>query len=380
MNNKLLVGIMIILVFVVGCSQSYTSNVIKEPEPAKQPIKIGLAAPLTFEPILGESSLLGAEVAVDEINTKGGIDGRVILLIAEDTQCNGKMAANAGQKLVNVDKVNVIMGTVCSAATLAIAPIAEENKVVLVSIASSNPSITDAGDYIFRVWPSDSLQGVVMAEYLYNERGFRRIATIYQNSDYNVGLTNVLTERFKELGGEVVADEVYSPEAKDFKTELTKIKAAKPDAIYVVPYSKEGAILIKQIKELGLDADVFGPEIINEKMVEDSEGAAEGIVFTTPQFDEEAENTKQFIQKYEAMHGKESPYAVVSANAYDAIMIISEAIKANGESAEGIRDYLYTIEDYPGVAGKLTIDENGDALKEYKFQIVEDGKISPLEK
>lgn len=362
------IGIVIIAVIIIGAFWIFT---LKE----TGTIKIGLIAPLSGDTaIYGTASRGGAEIAIEEINNAEGVNGRKLEVVYEDGKCNGKDAATAANKLISIDQVLVIFGTICSAETLAIAPIAESNKIVLLSAASSAPSITEAGDYIFRTWPSDSLQGKEMAEYIYS-KGIKKVAIVNMNSDYPVGLANVFKETFIQLGGEVLISETYESTAKDFRTQLTKIKAKNPEAIYIIPYTAEAGILVKQIKELGIKAELYGPETFHSQEVINTAGnASEGIVYMMPKFDESEQLTKELLDKYKTKYGQDSPFAVVTANTYDGVYLIAEGFK-KGVSSDALKNYLYTVKDYPGTAGILTIDENGDALKDFQFMIIKEGKL-----
>src|SRR3989338_10042895 len=216
--------------------------------------KIGVMYPLT-----GDGASYGlpiqrtTKIAIDEINAKGGVNGRKLEAIYEDGKCNPKDGNAAAQKLVNIDKVEVIIGGVCSGETLGAAPIAEENKVALISPSATSPDITNAGDFIFRLAPSDAFAGIVAAEYASKDLKTSKAAIISETTDYAQGLRNVFKSYFEDLGGEIVADETYNPEDTDFRTQVTKVKAANPDIIYLVPQApQKGLLLVKQIKEAGL--------------------------------------------------------------------------------------------------------------------------------
>ena len=361
----------IALLVIIGCTP--TGEVVNEQ--VKQPVKIGFIGPLTGDAsAYGIPSKEGVELAVEEINNEGGINGRLLEVIYEDGLCNGKDASNAANKLINMDKVSVIIGGLCSAETLAAAPIAENAKVILLSTASSSPDITNAGDYIFRVWPSDAFQGVKMADHIYNTEGLKTTGVLYTNSDYNIGLKNVFAESFKSLGGQVIVDQTYEQDAKDFRTQLLKIKNANPEAIFMVPYA-EGGIILKQIKELGLSSRLFGAEALGSQHIIDEAGnAAEGVIYTTPKFDEEDPNSKVFLERFRTKFGREPNLPVFVACGYDAMKIIFEAMKDKGLTSNEIKEYLYGVEDYPGACGTLSIDENGDAIKDFQLMIIKDRK------
>lgn len=366
------------LIFLFGCTTGTTPS--SSPGSADQPpIKIGVIAPLTGnEANYGVDSVGGIEIALEEINAQGGINGRTIEIIKEDDVCSdARMATKAAQKLTDVDKVVAIVGQVCSASLLATAPIAEAAKTVVVGCCTSNPAITQAGDYIFRVWPSDALQGKDMANYVYTVAGLRTAATIYTTSDYNYALQDVFKTEFERLGGSVVAQETYAADAKDFRTQLTKIKTKNPEALYVVPYG-EGGLVLKQAKELGVRAKVFASETIASKeVVAAAAGAADGVIYATPGFDSENPKSKLFLEKFKAKYGKEPSIAVIAADAYDSMMLVAEGLKQNVTS-DAVKAYLYTVKDYDGAGGTLTIDSNGDALKTFQLMKIEGTEFKAL--
>lgn len=368
------------LIVLAGCApQAPETTPAQETKTVdKTPIKIGVIAPLVGDTAgYGQDVSAAAQLAVDEINKEGGINGRKLELIIENGGCNGKDATNAANKLINVDKVKVIVGGYCSAETLAAAPLAEKAGVVLLSPASSNPAITDAGDFIFRITPSDALQGEAIAKEIY-EQGITKVAVTHVNSDYNLALANAFKKNFEALGGEITTTEIYEQDAKDFRTQVAKMRASRPEGIYMVPYA-EGGLLVKQIRELRIDVPLFGAETFNSKdIIEDAgEENIEGLVFATPRWNEDSPKAKQFLQKVQQYRGGDLTLPVFAANSYDAVRLVAEAIKnspGKEVSSESIKDYLYTVKDWDGAGGRLTIDENGDALKDFQIMIIHNGK------
>lgn len=228
--------LLIITAFSLGCAK-------KEKE-----IKIGAILPLTGDAAkYGESAKRAIDLAVEEINSTGGIKGSKIKVIYEDDQALPEKGVSAIQKLITVDKVHVVIGAMPSSVTLAMAPIAEKNKVVLFSPASSNPKITEAGDYIFRNDVSDIFEGGKMADETWQRLKFRKAAVLYINNDYGVGIKDVFVYRFTVLGGEIVATENFEQGTTDFRTQLTKIKQGNPEAVYIVGY-KEQIQILKQFQ------------------------------------------------------------------------------------------------------------------------------------
>jgi branched-chain amino acid transport system substrate-binding protein len=255
-TTQIIIGIIVAVIILAGIWY----GVSKKPTAptTKEPIKIGFIGPLS-----GDAASYGIPIknaialAVEEINNAGGINGRKIEIIYEDGKCNGKDAVNAAQKLINIDKVNIILGGMCSGELLAIAPITEPAKVLLLSPSASSPDITHAGDFIFRNNPSDADGGKALAK-LVREK-YTKAAIISENTDYAQALARVFVEHFRSLGGEVVAQENFDPGVKDFRTILTKIKASNPEALVINPQTEiAGGLIVKQAREIGITIPLYG--------------------------------------------------------------------------------------------------------------------------
>ncbi len=343
-------------------------------------VKIGFIGPLTGDAAgMGTDGRAGVELAVKELNNAGGINGRMVDVVYEDGKCNGKDAITAATKLIDVDKVPVIVGGLCSSETLATAPLAEAAKVALISYASSNPSISQAGDYVFRVWPSDIGQAKAMADEIIT-RGHHKVAVIYMNQDYNLGLAKAFKESFEKLGGVITAWETYEPDAKDFRTQIAKARASKPDTIYLVPYSVDGGLLIKQIRQLKMTLPLFGSETLGSKEAVEAAGTEniEGLVYATPKFDPAWPKASEFLPKVTQHKGSDLSIPAIAADAYDAVTLIAEALKQKPDqepSGTIVKEFLYTVKEWQGAGGLLTIDENGDPLKDFQIMFVHNGEF-----
>lgn len=370
-TTKIIGGIIIILIIVLLV-------IFYKPSP-KETIKIGFIAPLTGNAAsYGEPVKNAVVLAVEEINNSGGIKGKEIKMIYEDGKCEGKEATNAAQKLINIDKVKIILGGFCSGETLAVAPIAEAAKVILFSSGSGNPDITDAGDYIFRNFPSDASSGKKIAE-MAIEKNLKKVALLVETTDYAQAVKKVFIDRFSELGGTIVIDESFTSQTVDLKTQLTRIKSKNPDAIYLLPQMPSIAeISFKQIRELGLDMQVLSNEITSSEIIlENIADIVEGVLFAEPYFDENDSLTKEFLDKYKERYGMLGGGLppVYLATSYDAMYILKEQIEKYGENVEKIKKGLYSIKDRKGVAGNLTIDENGDSIFEFVVKVIRNGKV-----
>ena len=340
-------------------------------------IKIGAILPLTGDNAKwGIPPKKGEELAVDEINARGGIKGKKLVLLAEDTRCEPKEGVSAFNKLLTVKELKIVLGGVCSSVTLAAAPIAEKNRIILISPASTNPKITEAGDYIFRVIPSDAFRGKIFAEYLFNDLKIRLIALLYINNEGGVGNRNAFMHRFTELGGKILLDESYEQDATDMRSQIAKTKASKAEALIVVSYLGDTPLIMKQSKELGLALPLyFQTEAVEDPNVLRAAGnTSEGATYILPA-PAEGERPERFSKMYVDKYS--SKPELFAAEAYDAIHLIADAINAQKEayiSTDQIRDYLYGVKNYSGASGTITFDSNGDVQKPMAIKKIKEGK------
>ncbi len=369
----------IVTLLVLSTITALTLGLSERPPKAVEPgvIKIGAILPLTGDAAMyGQLAKDGMELAKEELNAKGGINGEKVEIIYEDGQCSPEKSVAALHRLVSIYNLPVIIGELCSSATLAMAPIANKNKVILFSPGSSSPDITNAGEFIFRNWPSDTFEGESMAEFAFTVLGIKRISIYFINNEYGLGLKKVFENRFEALGGTILSINSYEQGATDFRTTLLKIKNAKPQAVYLPGHTKELGQILKQAKELELDTQflsVVGFE--SPQTIEIAGEAAEGVIYTTPEFDPKSENgiVRRFVQKYTSKYNKEPEN--FAAHAYDALKILSVAIDKGGYSSEGIKEALYNIKNYPGVSGTTTFDKNGDVEKPATMKILKNGRF-----
>jgi branched-chain amino acid transport system substrate-binding protein len=352
--------LIVAVVLLVGINfisyQGITGNVVSEGDGI---IRIGWMGPLTGDAAsYGESIKRGVELA----NKDSGLKN--IKITYEDSKCEGKEAVNAINKLISVDRVEAIIGEVCSGATLAAAPIAGENNVVLISSSSTSPELSNSGSYIFRTVPSDALQGAFGAELVY-ERGYEKLAVLFSNEEYGVGFNKVLEDSFK---GEVVSSEAFERGSTDLRSQLTKIKNAKPDAIYIISNSPDSAVAaLQQIREIGLKVGIFGSEGLKSPDTLEAGSGAEGLIITSV-----STGSEEFIQKHIDMFGEEpGPFA---SQAYDAFTALALTIKKGASTGEEIRDELKDI-SFEGESGKIEFDSNGDISGNYNVEQVVTGKF-----
>ena len=226
----------------------------------------------------GTVAVQAKQLAADEINAAGGINGRMLELIVEDSKCSAQDSITAYRKLTDVDGVKIILGTSCSGAMLGAAPLAEEDGVVLFSGLATNPDIANAGDYIFRTAMSDAQLGVDTGNVLWSD-GVRRLVTITEATDYAEGVRRTTVDQFEKQGGEVVGAERYSSEVIDYRTQLTKLFNENPDALHIASQAEfAGGTIIKQARELGYDGPIYSEIVpIGTTALEIAGDAATGV-------------------------------------------------------------------------------------------------------
>lgn len=371
--NKTILYVIVVLIILVG---GYF--LITAPAQETGPIKIGFIGPLTGDlSTIGENVKDAVSLAVDEINSSGGINGRQLEVIYEDGKCNGKDASSAANKLINIDKVPVILGGACSGETMSFTEIAEQAKVVTLSYCSSNPAITNAGDYIFRDYPSDSFQGKVAANYTFDKLGKKKAAILYIKNEWGEGLKQVFSDSFKEKGGTITIEESFDPSAKEFRSQLAKIKATNPEIVYFLGQTETSVPGLKQAMELGLKVPFLGGDTWDDTKMHDEAGkVAEGIMFTVPY----SPGTDKFKADMKAKTGSDSILACVPQS-YDAVKIIAQVIGRVGTNSEDIKNELYKVDYKNGVsASEISFDKNGDLVGAvYAIKKVVNGKAEQID-
>jgi branched-chain amino acid transport system substrate-binding protein len=360
-----------VAILLFGCGKSGSKGDAAE-------IAVGEYSSLTgTTATFGTSTHRGIEMAVEEANATGGVIGKKIKLLTEDTQSKPEEAALAVQKLINRDNVTAILGEVASSRSLAAAPICQSNGVPMISPGSTNPEVTKKGDYIFRVCFIDPFQGEVLAKFAYNSLGLRKVATLKDvKNDYSVGLAQYFHETFTKLGGEVIGEQAYSEGDNDFKAQLTALRALNPEAVFVPGYYTESALIVKQARELNMTMPFFGGDgWDSDRLIEIGGDAMNGTYFTNHySADDTTAAVQAFVSKYRSKYDNQTPDAM-AALGYDAAAILFDAIKRAGSTDKAkIRDALAATKDFPGVAGKTTIDPERNARKSVVIIAIKDGK------
>lgn len=330
----------------------------------------------------GTSSHEGLALALDEINAGGGLLGKPVRVITEDNQSKPEESVTAVLKLIKQDQVSAVIGEVASSRSLAAAPQCQNNGIPMLSPASTNPKVTQVGDYIFRACFIDPFQGSTMAKFAVDRLHAKRIAILTDTkNDYSVGLTQFFRETAKKLGAEIVAEESYSEGDIEFKAQLTEIKTANPDAVYVPGYYTECALIARQARELGLNVPLLGGDGWDSpKTVEIGGKAVEGVYITNHYSPEDQRpEVQKFIADYKAKYGGKTPDAMAVLG-YDAMKMMADAIRRAG-STDGakVRDALATTKNFPGVSGQISMDAERNARKDIVVLTIRDGRYRFVE-
>ena len=325
----------------------------------------------------GSSAKNGVLMAADEINLAGGINGHKLDVVIEDDKGSPEEAAAITGKLIERYKVVAVIGAGASGNSLAAAPKAQSAHVPLISPSSTNPAVTQAGDYIFRACFIDAFQGEVMARFAAKTLKVKRAAIMLDfNSPYSRGLTEFFEFSFTKLGGEIVAKQSYSQGDPDYRGQLSVIKAANPDVIYIPGYYGEVAIIAKQARQLGLLMPLLGADGWDAPELWELGGDALNGSYISNHYsaDDPAERIQKFTHDYRQRYGNLTPDAH-AALAYDALKFFAEAVaRAGTTETSKLRDALAATKNFTGVTGIISMDGERNAVKPAVILKLEDGK------
>ncbi len=336
------------LLFLAACTPPATEQ---------RTITIGFIGPLTGDAaVFGIAEKNVIEMAVDEINAAGGINGTLLRVINEDGKCAEKEAVTAAHKLIDLDNVPVILAF-CSAETMPIIPLTEP-KNIIVFTSSTNPSVSEMGESVFRNSYSDTDTARTAAETIYKNSS--SVGVIYELTTYPVGLKDAFTKEFIALGGTVYA-EGFPQNDHDVRTQLTKLLAKNPTAIFVDPDTPAtGIAVLEQLSDLQFNGNVYGNYFGTSSDVI-SKPEAEGLIFfADPELQNDSKKSEVF-EKYKQRYGTVPQFEYYAATMYDSVYILKKALEHAGENTSNIRDYLYGMDDFTGLLGTYHFDKNGDA-------------------
>lgn len=383
----LLLVLFLALSMFVGCSQEAGNE--SEESNGEETVKVGLNYELSGNvATYGQGLTEGIELAMEEINEAGGVLGKQVEMVKVDNKSDSAEAANVSTKLATRDKVVAILGAATSGNTKGAIPPAVQNKVPIISASATADDVTvdsngKVREYAFKTCFSDSFQGVTMANFAYDDLGFKNAAILMDNtSDYAKGLAVAFKETFNELGGNVLTEEAYVAKETDFKTVLTNIKGKNPEVIYLPGYYEEVSLIVKQAKELGLDVPILGADGYDSPKMEEVAGTdfLNDVYFTnhySPQDD--AEEVVKFREAFKGKYGKEADG--FNALGYDLAYLLADALERAGEAdSEKVKDALASTVDFKGVTGTLSMDEFHSPVKAVTILEIKDGVPTFLKK
>ncbi len=355
--KKIVVMLMIAFVFVSMCFAGGNQE-----ESSSESIRIGFIGPLTGDYAnYGTLCKQAVQMAIEEINANGGINGVEIKLYAEDSEGDSQKALAAMEKLSSSDKVCAIVGPVLTGEAFSVAERADAEGIVIITPSASHKDITNIGDYIFRTTPSDGLQGEVAGKYWYEVLGYRKLAVLYAKNDYSQGLYESMSETFTAEGGQIVATATFMVGDKDFKTQLTNLKNTDAEAIYIPDYTAEMAQILEQASQLGIDKPFLSSDgFLSEEIYTLAGQYTDGVIYTASAKLVESDKNKVFKENYTAKWGV-GPDSFAS-NAYDATYILASVIEKVGTNREAIKKGMQQVKDFEGVNGIINFAENGDLV------------------
>ena len=367
-------SIILLLILVIG--GLVVSNFVgckREPEV----YKIGAILPLTGSAsMLGDFIKSGIDIAVQHINKKGGIKGKKIEIVYEDSKNDPKEGISAFNKLVSMQGLPVIISAM-SSVTNAIIPLADRNQTPLFATTVSAAGVTDKSEYVFRLFITADIDAATMARYAANKMKLKKVAVLYVNDDFGMSFKDVFSQTFAEEGRKIVWAESFEKGESNFRGIITKLKSMDFQAVYLLGYEKGLGILVKQLREFGITKPILSIATIAQPYVREQAGdALNNTYFTSTIFNPDSPKSdiaRKFISEYETQFGKKPNY--FSAFAYDAMFLLSEAIRSHGYTKDGIKKGLLAIKDIQGVMGNITIKSNGDAAFPMIVKKFEGGKI-----
>jgi len=375
-NKKLLSGLGIFIIFLLLILIGFSSCSKKE---EGEVIKVGAILSLTGDASsYGDMMKKGMDIAVDEINAQGGINGKRFGIIYEDSQFQPRIAMNSFIKLVEIDKVKVITGITGSKNALSVVPEAISRKIVIIDALSSSSELTKyGGKYYFRIMPSDLFAGRYVAQ-VSLEKKYKRAAIFYANDNWGNGILNSSKQYFQLNGGQVVAELSVEPGMRDFKSQIQKLINSDPEIVFLFAYAPEAGIIVKQLRERGIILPIIGSDNLTaEEFVNVGANVVDGVMFVLA-IEGEGPSFIQFKEKYKERYGEDP--SINSIKSYDVVKLAAYAIKNVGYDSERISNFLRSLRGYNGASGEIAFDEHGDIMNpKYQLMVYKNGKYKLLE-
>jgi branched-chain amino acid transport system substrate-binding protein len=340
-------------------------------------IKIGVASLMSGDwAALGENILNTADLAVDQINSMGGVNGRKLEIVSEDSGVDGPTGISAVSKLINIDGVKYVIGGMASNGTDAAAPLFDQNHVIDLVPVTGGKDIDTAGEYVFRIANSDSLAGTDIADAMIG-LGYKNVAIVNEITEYTLDLTASFKQEFTSRGGTIVAEDDFQPGTNDFQTTITKFKGQKIQAVLVASQTGiSGAFFVKQSRELGFTPPMFSDfTFVTNTAAQKIVGSFDGIYFADPAYDAENPDLLTFFKTYQDQYGYAPSIPFQTAATYDAVHMIVDAIKAVGDNSIAVHDWLLAnVKNYHGFMGTYSLDANGNSDLGFVIKIMKNGQ------
>lgn len=377
MSKKLLYVFGIIIVLIIGFqilkfldSQSKEDTILN----------IGVIASVTGSGApYGRNSLQGIQLAVEEINNSGGINGNQVKILLQDDSTEARQAVSAFEKLISIYNVKLVIGPASSSGVMACAPIANEKQIVILSPGAASPNISEAGDFIFRNRASGTQEALETARFVLFKLNRKTSAILRIQTDYGVGFEKIFQNEFVRGGGRILGSEVFQQGATDMRAQILRLKRLNPQTIYLVGVPGEVSRALIQMKELSFTPIILTNNMESPELIKNAGDAAEGIYFAIPKYNTKSKDSRflNFAKSYRE-HFNSDP-DMFAADGYDAVFLVKRAIETHGKLGSQIRDGLYAIKNFPGVYGAISIDRNGDVIKPLVIRTVQKGKFINIE-
>jgi branched-chain amino acid transport system substrate-binding protein len=367
------------LLVVAGCGGSSSGGTSS----SAATFGVGVAGPMTGQyATYGASHKAGAQIAIDQLNAAGGVNGAKAQMVLGDDLGDPQQAVLVAQKFIDDKSIVVVDGHQFSGATIAAGAKYQAAGMPMISPSATNPDITNLGTYIWRICMTDAVQGAGLAKYSLGTLGKKNIAIIYDNSDYGRGLADAYASGVTSGGGKIVAKQQYATGDTDFRAQLTKIKAANPDLLFMSGYYPEGSKIAQQARQLGMTVQFLGSDGYASDQLPKLGGAAvEGMLVSTFfDYTKKDPAVQKFVAAYRAKYNANPDW--FAANSYDVVMLAAAAAKKAGKNDRtAINDALGSIGTYQGISGPITFDKNGDVQKPLSIVVVKGGKLvtAPLQ-
>lgn len=343
---------------------------------ASDTIKIGLSAPITGNYAeFGENFNYAVQMAADKINAQGGINGKKVEIVVMDSKGDPRESALIAQRFVQDPNILAVIGDFTSTCSLAAAPIYERYGVVQLSPTASHPDFAPSGKYMFGIVGTQDAEGPFNAKYIAKEYlGLNSVAIIYINNDWGVVTKDRFAKAAQENGIQVTIEQPFFEGERDYNAILTKIRQTNPEGLFIAAMYNEASLICQQIRKMGWDVKLLAPSsVFSDSLLKLGGEAVEGLVTNTFfALNDPDPMVQEFIQEFRKRAGRDPN--LHAACAYDAMLLLAEAIKKAGFDRKAIRDALAETKGFQGVTGSITFTPVGDVVRKYKITVVENGQ------